>query len=148
MVAAPARSRASTCPPAPTSGRGTEVGSVSLAPLPERHGHLLAVPSFPARPRGRPPLHLRLTTVRRMGFIKDAKAGNLRAEAERAAKEGRTVFAPMLNTPATQSALSGSVAGWAEMIQAVESVGWRMTMWAVASDQKGRPQAYPLFRID
>ncbi len=71
----------------------------------------------------------------------------LRSEAERAVKEGRTVFTPMLNTPASQSALSGSVAGWAEMIESVESAGWTLTAWSVSTDHKGRPQAYPLFRL-
>lgn len=84
-----------------------------------------------------------------MGFVKQSKANALSVEAERAYKEGRSVFAPMLNTPVSQSAsfaLSGSVSGWAEMIEAVESHGWVLTQWSVATDSKGRPQAYPLFR--
>lgn len=81
-----------------------------------------------------------------MGWIKDAKAKALAKEAERATKEGRTVFVPMLNTPQSQGELSGSVAGWAEMIEAVEEQGWALTQWAVGQDAKGRPQAYPLFR--
>ncbi|WP_066374008.1 hypothetical protein [Herbidospora mongoliensis] len=81
-----------------------------------------------------------------MGWIKDAKAAQLREEAERALKEGRYTFAPRLNTPMTQHNLSGSIAGWAEMIEMIESVGWQMQFWSVSTDPKGRPEAYPLFR--
>lgn len=84
-----------------------------------------------------------------MGIIKQTKANSLSIEAERAYKQGRTVFTPMLNTPISQSAsfaISGAVSGWAEMIEAVESHGWVLTQWSVATDTKGRPQAYPLFR--
>jgi|tagenome__1003787_1003787.scaffolds.fasta_scaffold14879705_1 hypothetical protein len=81
-----------------------------------------------------------------MGFIKNAKSDMLGTEAKRAWEEGRSVFAPMLNTPMTQSSLSGSVSGWAEMIEAVEREGWQLTHWSVSTDSKGRPQAYPLFR--
>jgi hypothetical protein len=81
-----------------------------------------------------------------MGFIKDAKQNMLSTEAKRAVEEGRTVFAPMLNTPMSQHTMSGSVAGWAEMIEAVEREGWTLANWSVAHDAKGRPQAYPLFR--
>jgi hypothetical protein len=81
-----------------------------------------------------------------MGWVKDAKQRELGVEARRALEEGRTVFAPMLNTPMTQHSLSGSIAGWAEMIESVEQAGWKLTNWSVAHDAKGRPQAYPLFR--
>lgn len=84
-----------------------------------------------------------------MGIIKQSKANTLASEAERAYKQGRTVFAPMLNSPMSQSAsftVSGSVSGWAEMIEAIEAHGWVLTQWSVAADTKGRPQAYPLFR--
>lgn len=81
-----------------------------------------------------------------MGWVKDAKAQTLAAEASRAMAEGRAVFTPMLNTPMTQHTMSGSVAGWAEMIESVEAQGWAMYHWAVGLDAKGRPQAYPLFR--
>lgn len=81
-----------------------------------------------------------------MGWVKDAKQDMLVKEAERAIEEGRTIFAPMLNTGMTQHKLSGSVAGWAEMIEGIEMCGWVMVNWSVAADDKGRPQAYPLFR--
>lgn len=81
-----------------------------------------------------------------MGIFKDAKSNMLTTEAERAIAEGRTVYVPKLNTPATAAGLSGAVPGWAEMIEAVEAVGWRLDQWSVSEDTKGRPQAYPLFR--
>jgi hypothetical protein len=81
-----------------------------------------------------------------MGFVKQAKVHGITKEATRAIEEGRRVFAPKLNTPMTQSGLSGSIAGWAETIEAVEAAGWKLTDWAVAHDSKGRPEAYPLFR--
>ena len=81
-----------------------------------------------------------------MGKIKDAKADILRTQAARAVEEGRTVFAPMLNTPKTQPRISSSIAGWAEMIEAVEGEGWELTHWSTTTDVQGRPQAYPLFR--
>lgn len=81
-----------------------------------------------------------------MGFIKDAKAQTLNNEATRALAEGRTVFAAKLNAPATAHGFNGSVSGWAEMIEGIESAGWAMYHWTVSVDEKGRAEAYPLFR--
>jgi hypothetical protein len=81
-----------------------------------------------------------------MGWIKDAKANALTTEAQRAIEEGRTVFTPRLNTPATAASLSGSVSGWAEMIEAIEESGWTLAHWTATDDSKRRPVAYPLFR--
>jgi hypothetical protein len=81
-----------------------------------------------------------------MAWMKDSKAAAISKEAERAIAEGRTAFTPMLNTPSTRGEQSGSIGGWAEMIEAVEAAGWTLTAWSVAQDNKGRPQAYPLFR--
>lgn len=84
-----------------------------------------------------------------MGWIKNAKASLLTEEAARAKAEGRAVFAPMLNTPLMQSGSSnhsGSISGWAEMIEAIEAESWTLTHWSIGSDTKGRAQAYTLFR--
>ncbi|MCW2919143.1 MAG: hypothetical protein JWN52_7211 [Actinomycetia bacterium] len=81
-----------------------------------------------------------------MGWIKDAKMDMVTKEAQRALQEGRAVFTPKLNTPATHGGLSGSIPGWAEMIEAIEASGWVMAQWAVGNDKQGRPEAYPLFR--
>jgi hypothetical protein len=81
-----------------------------------------------------------------MGLFKDVKTGTLATEAKRAVEEGRTVFAPRLNSPMTSSGFSGSISGWAEMIEAIEAEGWVLAHWAVSDDEKHRPGAYPLFR--
>ncbi|MFK0057981.1 hypothetical protein ACIQTN_01920 [Streptomyces werraensis] len=81
-----------------------------------------------------------------MGFLKDAKASTLGAEAKKAAEKGRKVFTPFLNMPMTQTGMSGNVDDWAQMIEAVEAEGWTLAEWTVGLDAKGKPQAYPLFR--
>jgi hypothetical protein len=81
-----------------------------------------------------------------MGFIKQAMAENIAIKARRALEQGRAVFAPKLNTPMTQHGLSASIAGWAEQIEAIEDAGWALWHWSAALDNKGRPEAYPLFR--
>lgn len=80
-----------------------------------------------------------------MGLIKNAKQNMLSTEAQRAAEEGRRYFTPKLNTGMAQHGMSGSISGWAEMIESVEACGWRLSQWSVATDEKGRPEAYPLF---
>jgi hypothetical protein len=84
-----------------------------------------------------------------MPIVKDTRAAMLRIEAERAVQQGRSIYAPMLNTTISTSVnqeLPGSVSGWADMIEAIEDAGWRLGHWTVALDFQGRPQAYPLFR--
>jgi hypothetical protein len=81
-----------------------------------------------------------------MGWIKDAKAEALSKEAVRAIEEGRTVFVARINVGATHHGMSGSVPGFAEQIEAVEAVGWRMDQMSWAQDGKGRPEGYFLFR--
>ncbi len=81
-----------------------------------------------------------------MGLIKQAKQESLATEARRAVEQGRTVFVPRLNTPMSHHGMSGAVPGWAEMVEAVEACGWKLAEWSVAMDEKGRPEAYPLFR--
>jgi hypothetical protein len=81
-----------------------------------------------------------------MGFVKQAKQNMVATEAQRALAEGRRYYTPRLNTPMTHGGISGSIPGWAEMIEAVEACGWVLAEWSVACDEKGRPEAYPLFR--
>jgi hypothetical protein len=80
-----------------------------------------------------------------MGLVKDTRAAVLRIEAERALQQGRWVFTPTLTTT-TGYETSGSISGWAEMIEAVEEVGWTLYHWSASLDIHGNPQAYPLFR--
>lgn len=79
-----------------------------------------------------------------MGFLKDSAADRLTSDAARAYAEGRYVFTAKLNS--RDQALSGSISGWAEMIEAIEAAGWALTEWSVATDEKGHPEAYPFFR--
>lgn len=72
-----------------------------------------------------------------------AQAASVGAEAARAARRGRTVFAAMFNAPFTAS---GSVAGWAEQIEAVEAEGWMLSDFSAVLDDTGRPRAYCVFR--
>lgn len=84
-----------------------------------------------------------------MGLIKSIRQDTLAAEARRAREQGHVVFAAMLNVPISQSSAnqpSGSVSGWAEIIEGIEAEGWMLTSWAVCQDKAGRPQAYPVFR--
>lgn len=81
-----------------------------------------------------------------MGIFKDAKVSSMAAEATKAAAAGRSFFTPKLNTPMTQHNLSGDISDWGLMCQAIEEAGWVMHHWAVGMDNKGRPEAYPLFR--
>lgn len=81
-----------------------------------------------------------------MGFIKDSKVASMTTEATKAAEAGRKVFTPKLNMPGTHHGMSGDIVDWGLMIEGIESVGWTMQQWSVSSDNKGRPEAYPLFR--
>lgn len=86
-------------------------------------------------------------TVRHMGMFKDVKESTMGADARRAYEAGMFVFAPRLKTGSgTQHTFSGPNASWAEMVEAVEAEGWRLDFWAVCTDEKGRPEAHPLFR--
>ena len=80
-----------------------------------------------------------------MGFIKDAKAATLGQDAAKAFAAGNRYYTPVLNFPATMPGLSGGIADWPPMIDAIEAAGWQLNQWQVATDAKGRPQAFPLF---
>lgn len=81
-----------------------------------------------------------------MGFIKNAKSDIVGAEARKAAEAGRGVFTPRLNMPGSASGLSGDIDTWGLMVEAIEAEGWTLVHWTVGVDQKGRGEAYPLFR--
>lgn len=80
-----------------------------------------------------------------MGFIRDAKATAIAAEAQKAYANGDWYFTPVLNSPATRHGMSGNIQDWADMLKAVTEAGWVLQFWNVGSDGKGRPEAYPLF---
>jgi len=80
-----------------------------------------------------------------MGWIKDSKAQTMQTDAQKAWDADSQFFTPMLNLPAFKSSWSGGIADWPPMLEAIQSVGWKLHSWAVASDGQGRPQAMPLF---
>lgn len=80
-----------------------------------------------------------------MGWIKDAKAQSMAKAAQESWNDGAQFFTPMLNFPAFKAGFSGPVGDWPPMLESITSVGWRLHTWALASDEKGRPQAMPLF---
>jgi hypothetical protein len=82
-----------------------------------------------------------------MGLIKDAKVNKISAEASRAIQEGRSVFLCRINVGMTDSGMSGTVGGGAaEIIESVESLGWRLDQMSYTTDRKGAPEGYYLFR--
>lgn len=81
-----------------------------------------------------------------MGWGTRTTTSTLAAEAREAWQQGRTVFAPRLRTPYWAGTITGSVSGWAEMIEAVEACGWVLQHWAVSSGHWRKVAAYPLFR--
>ncbi|MEV6349618.1 hypothetical protein [Actinoplanes sp. NPDC051851] len=80
-----------------------------------------------------------------MGWIKDAKANTLGAEARAAYQNGDWYFAPRLNSPVTGHQLSGNIEDWTIMLRAITEVGWVLQHWSVTQDGHGHPEAYPLF---
>jgi hypothetical protein len=80
-----------------------------------------------------------------MGWIKDAKAQSMQKAAGEAWSSGAEFFTPMLNFPAFKVGFSGPIGDWPPMLEAITSVGWKLHTWSLASDEKGRPQAMPLF---
>jgi hypothetical protein len=81
-----------------------------------------------------------------VGWIKDVKAETIGKAAAKAREDGKSVFAALLNSPATHSTMSGEIGDWSLMVAAVEAEGWVLSHWTTSVDTKGRPQAYPLFR--
>ncbi|MFC0623790.1 hypothetical protein [Kribbella deserti] len=80
-----------------------------------------------------------------MGIIRNTKANDLAASAAKARDNGQVVFAALLNLPRTQPDLSSEIGDWSAMIEAVQNEGWQLTQWTVGQDNKGRPQAFPVF---
>lgn len=80
-----------------------------------------------------------------MGFIREAKKNSVTSDAQQAIDEGRHVLAVELAMPTAKTGMSGEIRDWSEMIESIESVGWRLEQWSV----NGAPavqHAYVLFR--
>ena len=80
-----------------------------------------------------------------MAFVKDLKVSSASTDAKRAAEEGHSVFVFKFGMPNLNSAVSTSVSGAAEVIEAIEAAGWRMQDFALNSDVK-RGQMVMVFR--
>lgn len=80
-----------------------------------------------------------------MGWIKDTKVTTMTAEAQKSWDAGSPVFTPILNMPSSHPGMSSRIEDWELMVAGIMSVGWKLHTWAVCSDNKGRPQAQPLF---
>lgn len=72
-----------------------------------------------------------------MGRIKEAKADVLASHAARAIDEGRNVFVANLNMGMFQVDVNGPIAGWAEMIEAVERQGWFLQSLSMIDSKSG-----------
>jgi hypothetical protein len=86
-----------------------------------------------------------------MGFIKQAKADVMAADAARARKEGRRVFVAQFRGGMFHTGdLSRPVQDVAEMIEGVESAGWRLDKMSSFESPgvggKGNPTIVALFR--
>ena len=80
-----------------------------------------------------------------MGWIKDAKAQSIQKDAAAAWADDAQFFTPVLNFPTFKMGFSGAIKDWPPMMEAIESVGWKLHTWVVSTDKNDRPQAMPLF---
>lgn len=77
--------------------------------------------------------------------VKGAKAKVAQDHAARARQEGRQVFMLRVNPGILDAGTSGPAYAFAEQIEAVEAVGWRLDHMALAGDEK-RASGFFLFR--
>jgi hypothetical protein len=66
-----------------------------------------------------------------MGFVKDMKTNTAGKDAARAAAEGRKIFVFKFDMPNLNSAVTSSVSGAAEVVEAIEEQDWVMSDMAV-----------------
>jgi hypothetical protein len=66
-----------------------------------------------------------------MGLIKTMKTSTATTEAARAVAEGHKVFVFKFDMPNLNSAVTSSVSGAAEAIEAIEAEGWALSQMAV-----------------
>jgi hypothetical protein len=80
-----------------------------------------------------------------MGFVKNVKVSGATEDAKRAADEGHSVFVFKFGMPNLNSAMSSTVSGAAEVIEAIEEAGWRLQQFAL-NDHVRHGQIVMVFR--
>jgi hypothetical protein len=73
-----------------------------------------------------------------VGFVKDFKVSSATDDAQRAASDGRSVFVYKFCMPNLNNAVSSSVSGAAEVIEAIEHAGWMLQQFAVNDHRRGQ----------
>jgi hypothetical protein len=81
-----------------------------------------------------------------MGFINSLKADTFGKDAARAREQGRTVFVGRFIVRGDIAAMSQSVSGAAEMIEATEAEGWTLQEMSWMQNAKEQTEGYFLFR--
>ena len=80
-----------------------------------------------------------------MGLVKNVKVSGASEDAKRAVREGHSVFVYRFGMPNLNSAMSSTVSGAAEVIEAIEEAGWRLQQFALNEDVR-RGQMVMFFR--
>lgn len=80
-----------------------------------------------------------------MGLVKNVKVSSATEDAKRAADEGHSVFVYKFVMPNLNSAMSSTVSGAAEVIEAIEEAGWRLQQFAL-NDHVRHGQIVMFFR--
>lgn len=81
-----------------------------------------------------------------MGLINSLKADTFGKDAARAREQGRTVFVARFIVRGDINAMSQSVSGAAEMVEATEAEGWTLQDMSWIQGGKDRAEGYFLFR--
>jgi hypothetical protein len=81
-----------------------------------------------------------------MGWIKDTKAAVAADHAARAWQQGHSVFVWNQNIPWSMATLSGPVSDTAEVVEAIEAVGWGLQMMEYADMHAKNGSIMLLFR--
>lgn len=78
-----------------------------------------------------------------MGLLDKVQSLDIDKRAQQAADQGRSIFVANFSQASTTAR---NMERWAEMIEAVESVGWALQHFAVHDGPSGKAEAYCVFR--
>jgi hypothetical protein len=73
-----------------------------------------------------------------MGLVRNVKVSGASEDAKRAAGEGHSVFVYKFGMPNLNSAVSSTVSGAAEVIEAIEDAGWKLQQFALNDARHGQ----------